>query len=118
MSLATASSSLSAVDHERAMSEYGLRAAARAYALGNRGPIRLGSDGRLLPEIVDTIHFRKGPYYADVGDFSAAGTASFDTFSLPPDPYAEVTAGGHGYYRLLGVEDLVHPAEHADQSMN
>jgi hypothetical protein len=53
MSLATASP-LSAIEHERAMSEYGRRAEARAYALGNRGPIRLGSDGRLLPEIVES----------------------------------------------------------------
>lgn len=45
---------LSAADHVRAMSEYGRRAEARARALGNRGPIRLGADGRLLPEIVDS----------------------------------------------------------------
>jgi Phytanoyl-CoA dioxygenase (PhyH) len=54
MSLAAATPSLSAVEHERAMSEYGRRAEARAYALGNRGPIRLGADGRLLPEIVES----------------------------------------------------------------
>ncbi|WP_204349966.1 hypothetical protein, partial [Serratia marcescens] len=36
------------------MSEYGRRAEARAYALGNRGPIKLGPDGRLLPEIVES----------------------------------------------------------------
>jgi hypothetical protein len=45
---------LSAVDHVRAMSEYGKRAEARAYALGNRGPIRVGADGKLLPEILDS----------------------------------------------------------------
>ncbi len=45
---------LSAAEHERAMSGYGRRAEARAYALGNRGPIRLGSDGKLLPEILDS----------------------------------------------------------------
>src|SRR5262245_14408023 len=44
---------LSARDHERDMSEYGRRAEARARALGNRGPIRLAADGRLLPEIVE-----------------------------------------------------------------
>lgn len=45
---------ISAVDHVRAMSEYGKRAEARAYALGNRGPIRVGADGKLLPEILDS----------------------------------------------------------------
>ena len=42
-----------AADHQRAMAEYGRRAEARALALGNRGPIRLGADGKLLPEILD-----------------------------------------------------------------
>ena len=54
MSLATAVQPLSAVDHERAMRDYGQRAEARAYALGNRGPIRVGGDGKLLPEILDS----------------------------------------------------------------
>jgi len=45
---------LSAADHERAMSEYGRRAEARAYDLGNRGPIRVGADGKLLPEILES----------------------------------------------------------------
>ena len=27
---------------------------ARAYALGNRGPIRTGADGKLLPEILES----------------------------------------------------------------
>ena len=54
MSLVSAPQPLSAVDHERAMSEYGRRAEARAYALGNRGPIRVGADGKLLPEILES----------------------------------------------------------------
>ncbi|MFZ5784529.1 MAG: phytanoyl-CoA dioxygenase family protein [Pseudomonadota bacterium] len=54
MSLAAAARPIDAADHERIMSAYGRRAEARAYALGNRGPIRLGSDGKLLPEILDS----------------------------------------------------------------
>src|SRR6185437_6348 len=50
----TVSPPLSAADHERAMSDYGQRAEARAYALGNRGPIRVGADGKLLPEILES----------------------------------------------------------------
>jgi Phytanoyl-CoA dioxygenase (PhyH) len=52
--LATAAEPPSAAQHERAMREYGRRAEARAYALGNRGPIRVGADGHLLPEILDS----------------------------------------------------------------
>jgi hypothetical protein len=54
MTVATATRPLSPHDHERAMREYGKRAEARAYALGNRGPIRTGADGRLLPEILES----------------------------------------------------------------
>ena len=32
----------------------------------------------LIPELVDQIRYRKGPYYADVGDFSSAGAAYLD----------------------------------------
>src|SRR5262245_40880024 len=51
---AAATQPLSAGDHLRAVSEYGRRAEARAYALGNRGPIRVGADGKLVPEILDS----------------------------------------------------------------
>ncbi|MBM3648658.1 MAG: phytanoyl-CoA dioxygenase family protein [Alphaproteobacteria bacterium] len=54
MNLALPPSAMSAAEHERAMRDYGRRAEARAHALGNRGPIRLGADGKLLPEIVDS----------------------------------------------------------------
>jgi len=54
MTTATATRPLSPLDHERAMREYGQRAEARAYALGNRGPIRVGADGKLLPEILES----------------------------------------------------------------
>src|SRR5436305_4485389 len=29
----------------------------------------------LIPELVETVRYKKGPYYADEGDFSAAGAA-------------------------------------------
>ena len=54
MTVATTSRPLSPLDHERAMSDYGRRAEARAYALGNRGPIRTGADGKLVPEILES----------------------------------------------------------------
>src|ERR1044072_6560786 len=59
MSLATdtatpALSAPSAIERGRAMRDYGRRAEARAHGLGNRGPIRTGADGKLLPEILDS----------------------------------------------------------------
>ena len=45
---------ITAQDHKRIMEEYGRAAEARAYALGNRGPIRFTADGRLDPAIVES----------------------------------------------------------------
>lgn len=44
---------LSAADHAQAMAAYGHAAEARAKALGNRGPIRFGADGRIDRAILD-----------------------------------------------------------------
>jgi outer membrane receptor protein involved in Fe transport len=55
----------------------------------------------LIPELVEHIHYRKGPYFADEGDFSAAGAAHVD---LKRDPYgfdAQLTPGSFGYLRSL-----------------
>lgn len=56
----------------------------------------------LIPELVERIDYRKGPYFADVGDFSAAGTVAFKTRNTLA-PMAEVTAGSYGYYRALAA---------------
>jgi hypothetical protein len=48
------SRTLTAADHLRAMADYSRAGEARARALGNRGPIRFGADGRLDPAILDS----------------------------------------------------------------
>jgi outer membrane receptor protein involved in Fe transport len=57
----------------------------------------------LIPELVERIDYRKGPYYADVGDFTAAGTVAFTTYDTLPAPFAEATIGQFGYYRGVVV---------------
>ena len=52
----------------------------------------------LIPETVERIDFRKGPYFADVGDFTAAGTVNFQTVS-ELDPFAKVEVGEFGFLR-------------------
>lgn len=54
MAIAEASATLTAADHAKAMAAYSRAGEARARALGNRGPIRFGADGKLLPEILDS----------------------------------------------------------------
>jgi hypothetical protein len=60
----------------------------------------------ITPELIERIEYRKGTYFADAGDFSAAGTAEFDSFSTSPASFAEVWGGEHDYYRLLGVQSI------------
>ena len=56
----------------------------------------------LIPELVERIDYRKGPYFADVGDFSAAGTVRFRTVDTLK-PVAEVAVGSYGYYRAMAA---------------
>ena len=60
----------------------------------------------VIPEVIETIRYRKGPYYADVGDFSNAGGATFQTFTHDAPSYLQATAGEHGYGRLLAVKQF------------
>ncbi len=55
----------------------------------------------LIPELVDRISYRKGPYYAEEGDFSSAGAAHIDYFRKIDGTLAQVTLGQHGYARSL-----------------
>src|SRR5690242_10213813 len=55
----------------------------------------------LMPELVDRIAYRKGPYYADEGDFSSAGAAHIRLFDRLPANIAEATVGQNGYRRGL-----------------
>ena len=77
-------------------------------------PINLPSHGHgqgyadlnfLIPELVEHIHYRKGPYYADEGDFSAAGAAHVHLKRSLRAGFAELTTGSYGYRRgLFGAQ--------------
>lgn len=55
----------------------------------------------LIPELVDNLAYRKGSYYAEVGDFSGAGSASFSTRSTLDQSEFGLTVGEDHYRRLL-----------------
>ncbi|MEO0997171.1 MAG: TonB-dependent receptor [Pseudomonadota bacterium] len=55
----------------------------------------------LIPELVATARYRKGPYSADVGDFSSAGSVSFSLYERLDETLLELTAGEFGYRRGL-----------------
>jgi TonB dependent receptor/TonB-dependent Receptor Plug Domain len=53
----------------------------------------------LIPELVQRVEYRKGPYFASEGDFSAAGSANFVYRTQLDRPFADVTIGQRGYLR-------------------
>ena len=64
----------------------------------------------LLPELVDRVEYRKGPYFATVGDFAAAGSADIQYVNSVAAPFAQLTLGENGYRRgVAGGSGLVAP---------
>lgn len=57
----------------------------------------------LIPELVHSLAYRKGPYYADVGDFSAAGSADFILQRQLDAPTLSLTGGENGFIRSLAA---------------
>jgi hypothetical protein len=55
----------------------------------------------LIPELVSGVQYRKGPYYADQGDFSSAGAANINYFNRLDRPIVSLTGGSYDYYRAL-----------------
>ncbi len=57
----------------------------------------------LIPELVSGVQFKKGPYFADEGDFSAAGAASVSYVNQLARPMVHLSGGGQGWARFLGA---------------
>jgi hypothetical protein len=57
----------------------------------------------LMPELASGLTYRKGPYFADEGDFSSAGAVHIDYLDRLPSNLAELTAGSFGYARALAA---------------
>lgn len=57
----------------------------------------------LIPELISSVNVRKGPYYADTGDFSSAGSVGIDYLNRLPKNLAQVTVGSFGYQRALAA---------------
>jgi opacity protein-like surface antigen len=57
----------------------------------------------LIPETVGGMNIRKGPYFADVGDFANAGTLSINLRDSVEKNIESVTVGSFGYDRYLAL---------------
>lgn len=60
----------------------------------------------IIPELINSIDYHKGPYYADVGDFSGAGSASFSLKDKLNEKLISVTLGENNFSRLLATGDI------------
>lgn len=55
----------------------------------------------LIPELVHTLNYKKGNYFAEEGDFSSAGAANISYYNRLPNTIARVEGGSFGYLRGL-----------------
>src|SRR5210317_1221084 len=60
----------------------------------------------LIPETIRTVAYVKGPYHAELGDFSSAGGVHIDTFNRFPENRVTLGAGEDGYGRLLAMGSI------------
>ena len=55
----------------------------------------------VIPEFVERVDYRKGPYYADVGNYGSAGSANVEFFKTLPENFFIVEGGMFGYGRAV-----------------
>ncbi|AWB65927.1 TonB-dependent receptor [Saccharobesus litoralis] len=60
----------------------------------------------LIPETIRQVSYKKGAYYADVADFSGAGSAHFKTVSKLSHGSVGLTLGEHSFQRLVAMQDV------------
>jgi len=72
----------------------------------------------VIPELINNLHYQKGPYYADQGDFSSAGAISMRYLDKLPVGIASFSAGQQGFIRglvakshAIGQGDLLYALE-------
>ena len=55
----------------------------------------------VIPELIESVAYRKGTYYAETGNFAAAGSVDMRYKSSLPAPLVELEVGEHDYQRAL-----------------
>ena len=61
----------------------------------------------LIPELVNQVEYKKGPYYAETGDFASAGSAHLSYRTQLKEPFALFTLGGNDYQRAVGANSTL-----------
>lgn len=65
--------------------------------------------GFLIPELVQRIDYKKGPYFASEGDFSSAGSARMRLVDSLPNGTVSLSLGEHGYRRVVLTDSVAAP---------
>ena len=60
----------------------------------------------LIPELVQRIDYKKGPYFASEGDFASAGAARVRLADKLPQGQGSISIGQHGYVRGVVAASL------------
>src|SRR5467141_2894457 len=60
----------------------------------------------LLPELVSRVAYKKGPYFAEEGDFASAGAADIDYYTKMPKGIASLGLGSNGYRRAMAANSF------------
>ena len=73
----------------------------------------------IIPELIQRLDFQKGPYFANTGDFSLAGSNRMVTYDSLEEGFSELTLGSRNETRLLtansfevGDGDFLYAIEH------
>jgi len=59
-----------------------------------------------IPELLSSLVVRKGPYYADEGDFASAGSVHMQYIDKLDKGLFSATGGSFGYWRLLNIKSF------------
>ncbi|WP_448249076.1 TonB-dependent receptor [Thalassotalea agariperforans] len=60
----------------------------------------------IIPELVKSIHYQKGTYYAELGDFSSAGGATFNLKNQLTHPQISLSLGEDDYQRVFAADQV------------
>jgi len=55
----------------------------------------------VIPELVERLDARKGPYYADVGDYGSAGNAEVEYYKTLPQNFLQIDGGMFQFARFV-----------------
>ena len=64
----------------------------------------------IIPETIESTDFKKGPYYADKGDFTTTGFANFNTRNILSRNVIKLEGGMFNTFRALGMFNLIAPS--------